>query len=145
MQNEMDTNRRGREDADAALQEKIDDLNGEVQSLRSSLDTLKGEFANSAYDQMREFVPVEREDMQEESNFYKEKDQFADTKYRTPRMFTLNQIRDLIYLHINRSKLRETSKVHTIDLNEHSKNIDDLQEFSKKITQDLGQEFEAVF
>ena len=145
MQNEMDTNRRGREDADAALQEKIDDLNGEGQSLRSSLDTLKGEFANSAYDQMREFVPVEREDMQEESNFYKEKDQFADTKYRTPRMFTLNQIRDLIYLHINRSKLRETSKVHTIDLNEHSKNIDDLQEFSKKITQDLGQEFEAVF
>ena len=47
-------NKRSREEADAALKEKIDDLNGEVQSLRNNLDTLKGEFANSAYDQMRE-------------------------------------------------------------------------------------------
>ena len=84
-------NKRSREEADAALKEKIDDLNGEVQSLRNNLDTLKGEFANSAYDHAK-FVQVKHEDMQEESNFYKEKDQFADPKYRTPRLYTLNQI-----------------------------------------------------
>ena len=145
IRDEIATNKRGREQGDAALQEKIDDLSGEVQSLRSRFDSMRAEFANSAYDQMREFVRVERDDMQEESHLYVEEGQFSEAKYRSPRMFTLNQIRDLIYLHLNRSKLRETSKVHTIDLNEHSKNIDDLQEFSKKITADLGQEFEAVF
>ena len=57
---------------------------------------------------MDTFVSVDGKDLKYESIEYEEKSKqdMEDEEWRKPRMFTLEQMRDLVYLNLNRSCLK---------------------------------------
>ena len=69
---------------------------------------------------------------------------YRSVNYDQPRSFTLNQIRDLVYLHLSRSdfKKRFVSQNNLLQLHEES--LDDIANFRIQLGDDLKNSFDEV-
>lgn len=74
-----------------------------------------------------------------------ESDCFSTPEYAKPRMFTLNQIKDLVHLHLSRSELRRMAVKHDVMLKFHDDTIFDQGRAHKKLKEENNNEFETVY
>jgi hypothetical protein len=70
--------------------------------------------------------------------------EFTNPEYLKPRMFTLNQIKDLVYLHLSRSELKRKVAKHDTVVNFHDNAIFEQSRGHKKLKSDMEQEFKAT-
>ncbi|CAI2386940.1 unnamed protein product [Moneuplotes crassus] len=68
-------------------------------------------------------------------------DEFSNPKYSRARMFTLNQIRDLIYLHLSRSDLRKKACRHENLVDYHDNAIFDQNRDSRRFQVEVDEKF----
>ena len=70
---------------------------------------------------------------------------FKDPEYSKPRMFTMNQIKDLFYLHLSRSSLKRQFSKNDHLLKYHDDQIFDQGRAHKRFTNETKEEFDTVY
>lgn len=87
----------------------------------------------AAVQEMQPFVTLENTYIKWESSEYHQdsKEELGRRKNQEPRMFSLNQIRELVYLHLHRSEFKTTLEV------DHTMRMDDIKEYAVSIEKKL--------
>lgn len=64
-----------------------------------------------------------------------------DDEYDKPRSFTLNQIRDLVLVHLQGSELKKNFVAQNNLLGMHEENFEDIAQYRRQLSEDLKEEF----
>ena len=98
--------------------------------------------------QSGEYKGVIEENPYENPNFDSEwmsDEPFKNSEYSKPRMFSMNQVKDIIYLHLTRSEMKRKLNKHETVVEYHDKTIFEQGRAHKKLQGEMKDEFDNVY
>ena len=117
---------------DCKLEEKFDSYNAADEDTRES----------EIYEGVIESTPEDNPNFEGD---WMSVDAYKKSEYSKPRMFTIKQIRDLIYLHLSRSEINRKVFRHQSTVEYHDQTIFEQGRQHKKLQGDMKEEFDNVY
>eukprot|EP00347_Sterkiella_histriomuscorum_P002001 403369857 len=114
-------------------------MQNQIQSLFNQLKDQELQTNQKAQESMNSFVQLSDQDLKYESFVFEKNHQEESQKHtkelNQPRMYTMNQMRDLIYLHLNRSSLKQLVYMSSGDIQKHRQLLNHHEKAEQEIRQ----------